>query len=250
MSNTLKDTVWALPYNTDYFPSLSSDDLYQSNKYITVVIYIIVWGIISHFLYSSRRKYPMIIGFSTGLILLFGLLLITDTIYQIVINQKNDAYIVKVNSLDNYQILFKNDIYPLKKNTGYVIKRDQFEKLKRNHKIKTEKLNRKNLILKYDKHINLIKTKRIQKVVSAAFNLILIIFTLAIIIARQDKTLLKIIMPWIFLCLIFSLVQATFIWWFPTLYEIILQSFINKYFLIYAISFAVTIIMITFHYSR
>ena len=38
-----------------------------------------------------------------------------------------------------HQILFKNDIYPLKKNTGYVIKRDQFEKLKRNHKIKTEK---------------------------------------------------------------------------------------------------------------
>ena len=116
--------------------------------------------------------------------------------------------------------------------------------------MKTDKLNKKNLFLKYDKHINLIRNKRIQKVVSAAFNLILIIFTLAIIIARQDKTLLKIIMPWIFLCLIFSLVQTTFIWWFPTTYEIILQSFVNKYFLIYAISFAITIIMITFHYSR
>lgn len=250
MSNTLKDTVWTFPYNTDYYPSLSSEDLYQSNKYFTVVIYIIVWGIISHFLYSSRRKYPIIIGFTTGLILLFGLLFITDTNYQVLINQNDDAYIVKVNASNNYEILFKNDIYPLKKNTGYVIKKDQLDKFKRNHKIKTEKLNRKNLFLKYDKHINLIKTKRIQKVVSAAFNLILIIFTLAIIIARQDKTLLKIIMPWIFLCLTFSLVQTTFIWWFPTTYEIILQSFINKYFLIYAISFAVTIIMITFHYSR
>ena len=125
MSNTLKNTVWTFPYNTDYYPSLSSEDLYQSNKYFTVVIYIIVWGIISHFLYSSRRKHPMIIGFTIGLILLLGLLFITDTDYQIVINQKYDAYIVKVNASNNYEILFKNDIYPLKKDTGYVIKKDK-----------------------------------------------------------------------------------------------------------------------------
>ena len=102
--SSLKETVWAFPYNTDYYPSLSSDDLYQSNKYFTVVIYIIVWGIISHFLYSSRRKYPMIIGFTIGLILLFGLLFITDTAYQVINNQNHESYIVKVNPLDNYQI--------------------------------------------------------------------------------------------------------------------------------------------------
>ena len=255
----MKNVVWVFSENSKKYPRLTTSFLKKEQRYGFYLFYICIWLVVSYFLRESIDDSIKFTGFIVGLILIYLFDLLNNQLYTVLITQNGKYYLTK--SVNDYHILKKDSLNQLNLKPGQCIllKKEVFEKLKREKQI--------NVIPLY-KFYNPKKTKYIQgnlwkffdspidsgndynQLDNASYNYVAILLTILGVVRSINRSLFKKILPWSVLAILFSICSQILFRWNVT-YKQVINEFIykQKLFLV-SISFGISILLTLFYYSN
>jgi len=250
----MKGAVWAFPANIKKYPN--SSWLVYNNRNITMhlLMYVICWGIAAHLFYVGAPNFwPIFNAFSLGLVFMFfhhkWLTQPTDLALD-----KSTNSLIRFKGSIPYKVMYSgvyNDL--LKKHhhrDGVIVDPRYYEKYKKEGKIKDTEFH------------NLIKKKRhlgsgdpnistpFEQIVDVSYFHMIMMFSLAILVAKIDQQLFKLVFPWIILSVFFTLVQSSVWFWVPHVKETAIIFIIKQHLFFIGITFSLAAILIILKFNN
>ena len=259
----MKEVVWTFPYWIDNFPGLGSLVWKDRHLKMLFALYFGIWSIVAKVLYIPKENgRPMLEGFTISTILMFGYYYWLSLPYSLSFDKPSNQLVISKGTSDGggrvFSILYKSpwqDKYGKKKKKigesidnwkiGVVVDAEKYKQYKKEGKIDDATLEdlayRKRHLRGEDK---VQSNAPFDVIVNVSFYLLIVLYSAAIIIAKVNRRMFRMLFPWIILSTLFLLIQSGVWLANPTVRKSVLTFIIKRQLFILGLSFALTGVLI------
>ena len=258
----MKEVIWTFPYWIDHFPGLGALVYKKSNLVPLSILYLGIWAIVARTLYIPKiNGQPMLEGFTISTIFTIIYYYWHSLPYTLSFDKPNKKLVISKNAQGgggrNYKVLYKSPWTSKKKTNfksvkkekeyykkGLVIDAEKYKKYKREGKIDDTTLAdlRKKRKRKGGDKVSYYTP--FEEMVSVSFFLLIVLYSAAIIIAKANKKIFRLLFPWIILSTVFLLIQSSVWIQNPNMEKSVLTFVIKRQLFILGLSFSLTGILI------
>jgi hypothetical protein len=259
----MKEVVWTFPYWIDNFPGLGSLIWKARHLKWLFALHFGIWLIVAKVLYIPRvNGLPMLEGFTISTILMFVYYYWLSLPYSLSFDKPSKQLVISKGTSEGggrvFSVLYKSpwqDKYSKKNKRvgenidtwkiGVVVDAEKYNQYKKEGKIDDATLED----LAYRKR-HLGGEDKVQSnapfdvIVNVSFYLLIVLYSAAIIIAKVDKKMFRMLFPWIILSTLFLLIQSGVWVADPTVQKSVLTFIIKRQLFILGLSFALTGVLI------
>ena len=258
----MKEVVWTFPYWIDHFPGMGSLVYKDTDMWKLCLLYFVIWGVVAKFLYIPKENgAPMLEAFTISTIMMFLYYYWLSLPYNLSFDDTHKQMVVS-KGLEGgggrqYNVLYKspwqNNYGKSKKigesldhwKIGVVIDAEKYKQYKKEGRIDDTTLEdlayRKRHLRGEDKAE---AHTPFDIIISVSFYLLIVLYSAAIIIAKVNKKMFKLMFPWIILSTLFLLIQGSTIIENPTVQKSVTTFVVKRQLFITGLSFALTSILI------
>ena len=257
----MKEVIWVFPYWIDHFPGLGSLISKNSHRVLLSVLYLGIWAIVARVMYIPKvNGQPMLEGFTISTVLTIIYYYWHSLPYTLSFEDPHKRLVIskQYTPETSYKVLYKSPWTGKKKDhfksvekekeyykKGFVIDAEKYKKYKKEGKIDDIALD------ELAEHVGHLKGSDkvtydtpFEEMVSVSFYLLIVLYSAAIIIAKANTKMFRLLFPWIILSTIFLLIQSALWIQNPNVEKSVLTFVIKRQLFILGLSFSLTGILI------
>jgi hypothetical protein len=275
----MKELIRAFPYWIDHFPGIGALTYNKSTFMMLALLYLGIWAIVARTLYIPKMNgRPMLEGFIISLVVTIMYYYWHSLPYTLSFDKPNKKLVISRTQSGggrDYKVLYKSPWTDKKKThfksikkekeyyrKGFVIDAEKYKKYKQEGKIDDATLAdlstlsndnvptagaawRRDLEARNLEHTNKVNYNTpFEEMVSVSFYLLIVLYSAAIIIAKANKKIFRLLFPWIILSTLFLLIQSAVWIQNPNAQKSALTFVIKRQLFILGLSFSLTGILI------
>lgn len=255
----MKSIVYIFNKDSKRFPRLTTSFLENKQIFTFYIFYIVVWGLVYLFLKNTITNRVKLVGFISGLLLIYLFDFLNNQEFSINISQDGNYYLTK--SVNDYQVLkdAKGINFNLKNDECLLLKKEVFDKL-----VKEKKIDVVSLYDYYDPNKNQYVQGNLWKhfdypldsgndynqLDTATYNYVAILLTIGGIVRSINREKFKKIFPWIILASVFSLCSQILFRWNLSYNQVINEFIIKQRMFLISISFGISVLLSLFYFDN